>query len=100
VDQKRDDLDRLIENSFVEILADDIFGEQYNKNLLSKLHEQKKPRPMIRTAAVSLIAAGFLLGLLYTSNLQYSVINLQCKIKTDFVIMKNSINLEKYFLGE
>jgi hypothetical protein len=97
VDQKRDDLDILIENSFAEIYADDILGEQYNKKLLLRLHEQKKTRPRIRTAAVSLIAAGFLLGLLYTSNLQYNVINLQCKIKTDFVIMKNSINIEKYF---
>ena len=100
MDQKRDDLDRLIENSFVEIQVDSIFGDKYNVSLLSKLHGEKKTRPRIRTAAVSLIAAGFLLGFIYTSEVQYSMTYLQCKIKTDFVIMKNSINIEKYFLGE
>ena len=100
MDQKRDDLDRLIENSFEEIPVDGSFGDQYNINLLSKLHGEKRQIPRFRTAAVSLIAAGFLLGFIYSSGALYSMTKFQCKIKTDFVIMKNSINIEKYFLGE
>lgn len=100
MDSKRDDLDRLIENSFIEIKIEGSLNEEYNNKLLLRLHREKSAGPRIRTAAVSLIAAGFLMAVIYTSGVQYSLTYFQCKIKTDFVIMKNNINIEKYILGE
>lgn len=102
MEQERDYVDKIIEESFEDIAVDLKFGDQYNVRLLSKLHgENTTPRSSkTRTAAISLITAGILMGFLYTTQVQYGIENFQCKIKTDFAIMKHSMNLDKYFLGE
>lgn len=98
--QERDDLDKIIAHSFEEISIDYRNGEQYNKRLMAKLHNEKNSVGKFRTVAISLIAAGFLLGFMYTSNVQYGITNIECKIKTDLSVVKNNINIDKYFLGE
>lgn len=100
MEQERDYLDNLIKDSFEDIETEGRFGEQYNKRLLLKLHEEKKTAYNLRTAAISLITAGFLIGFMYTSQVQYRVANLEFIIKTNFSMVKHSINIDKYFLGE
>jgi hypothetical protein len=105
MEQKRDYLDELLLNAFEEIQTDGRFFEGYNDRLLSKLHEEKlkdekRSSGKIRTAAISLITAGFLMGFMYTSEVQYGITSLQCKIKYDYSIMMHNFNLDKFFLGE
>lgn len=100
MEQERDCIDELLFDAFEEIELDGRFGDQYNKRLIEKLHGEVKPIRRTRTAAISLITAGILLGFMYTSGVQYGMANFQCKIKANFVIMKQSMNLDKYFFGE
>lgn len=102
MEQERDCIDELLFDAFEEIELDGRFGEQYNKRLLEKLNGEANHKPIrrTRTAAISLITAGILLGFMYTSGVQYGMANFQCKIKANFVIMKHNMNLDKYFLGE
>lgn len=100
MEQERDDIDRIILQSFEEIQTEGRFGEQYNRRLLGKLHDENKNVSKIRTAAISLITAGFLIGFMYTSQVQYGIINLECKIKYNYSMVMHNINLGKYFLGE
>jgi hypothetical protein len=106
MDSKRDDLDKLIADSFEAIKIDSFIdknnnnGYSYNSKLLSRLHEEKTPGKWFRTAAVSLITAGILIGFMYTSDIQYQVTSIECKIKTDFAIMKDNIDIGKIILGE
>jgi hypothetical protein len=100
VEQERDYLDKVLCESFIEIQTDGRFGEGYNKRLIEKLHGEKSNINKIRTAAISLITAGFLMGFMYTTEVQYGMAKFEYKLKADFAMMKHSVNLDKYFLGE
>lgn len=100
MEQERDYLDKLIEQSFEEIKIDNKLSDDYNKRLFDRLHKEKSHSTKTRTAAISLIAAGILMVFMYTTEFQNSIVSLQYKIKADFTTMKEDINIDKYFLGE
>lgn len=100
MEQERDYLDKILSESFEDIGNDVRFGEQYNRKIMERLHGNKNSSDKIRTAAISLITAGILMGFMYTTGVQNGMANFQYKLKADIMMMKHSINFDKYFLGE
>jgi hypothetical protein len=106
MEQERDYIDKvLISEAEVvseKILTEGRFGEGYNSRLLEKLKDEKlllekRNSGKVRTAAISLITAGILMAFMYTSNVQYGITNLQCKIKYDYTIIMHNINFGNFF---
>ena len=96
---EKDDLDKLIINSFEEKELSD----SYNANLLNKLSTDKSKRNQEFIGAFSLIMAGFMAIFIYTSGVQYRFIELEVKVKSrilsiQYKEVKNPII--KYFIGE
>ena len=99
--QKWDDLDKSIINSFFDIDT----KENYNDKLLKKLREKNKKiayNGRVRTVAASLICAGILLMFVYTTSLQYNLIDFQWRVKMQITSIEKSYdtNLIKNILGE
>lgn len=101
MEQQRDDLDRLIEESFMENRLMECRPQlDYEERLLARLHQKPASRLNPRTAALSLITAGLLLSFMYTSQLPYMAANLKMKLRTDFSILRQTPAIEHYLLGE
>lgn len=101
MEQQRDYLDELLEDSVEDYKITAInIDENYNRILLEKLHSEKTKNTRTRTAALSLIAAGILLCFMYTSQFQYNLTNFELKLKTDISIVKHTVSLDNYLLGE
>lgn len=94
--QKWDDLDKIIANSFEMVDVD----ENYNKRLLKKIDSKKHESSQRYTFAFSLIFAGFLLMFIYTSNFQYKIYDIQCKIKTNIMSIRLNNDYFKNIFGE
>ena len=96
--QGRDHLDSLITNSFADIEASD----GYNTRIIAKLRNKGTniSSNRMRSAALSCLAAGIIMLVTYTTGLQYKIINLECKVKFNFVQIENYISIEKVFKGE
>jgi hypothetical protein len=94
--QEWDDLDRLIENSNEEIRVSD----SYNYKLMSKMKRKKQVRNQSYTFAFSLIMAGFLIMFMYTSDIQYKLVDIQCRIKSNVTFLQSNINILNNLRGE
>lgn len=94
--QKWDDLDSIIMNSFEDIDA----GSNYNSILMSKIYKKKRAREKSYSAAFSLIIAGFMFAFIYTSNIGYRYFNIQYEIKTEFALVQNDFKSILNLYGE
>lgn len=96
--QEWDDLDRLIASSFEDI---DI-KKDYNVKLLNKIDKKNSQRYVVSNyiPALSFIAAGFLLLITYTSNLQYNIFNLEFWMRSYAISLGYNFNsIVKIFEG-
>lgn len=100
--QKRDDLDYVIYDSFKQFEV----SEDYNYKLLEKVKKAGQNSETssfkMRTAAASLILSGLILALLSFPGVQCKIINMQNKIKSTeaFINFSKSENIVKYIYGE
>lgn len=96
--EKWDNLDRLILSSFEECEL----SSNYNEKLMSKLQETKKNS--INIPAMSLIVAGLAMIIIISTNLQYKIIKTQYKLKTEIMVMQYKYNenmdVLKHLIGE
>jgi hypothetical protein len=91
--QRWDDLDKLIIDSAPEYEG----SSSYNSSLISKLKKKKHAKASNFAAGYSLIMAGFMLMFIYTSNMEFTLLEMKYKVQTEIIIMKNNYNLNKYF---
>jgi capsular polysaccharide biosynthesis protein len=95
--EKWDDLDRLILNSFEECQL----SSNYNEKLMRKF--QKTKRNSIDIAAMSLIVAGFVMMIVISTNLQYKIIKTQYRLKTEIMVVQykynENIDILKHLIG-
>lgn len=94
--QKWDDLDRTIAESFEFVEVDD----NYNRRLLKKVNKKKHDTAQRYAFAFSLILAGFFLMFIYTSNLQYKFYDIQSKIRTNILAISVNNDYFKNIFGE
>lgn len=96
--EKRDDLDILILNSFEEYEP----SSNYNEKLMDKFHKTKKNS--MNVPAMSLIVAGIAMIIIISTNLQYKIIKTQYKLKTEimFIQYKYNENMDalKHLIGD
>jgi len=96
--EKWDDVDRLILNSFEECEL----SSNYNEKLMSKL--QKSKRDSINIPAMSLIVAGLAMIMIISTNLQYKIIKTQYKLKTEIMLVQykynENIDVLKHLIGD
>lgn len=97
---KWDDLDEAIKSSFLEVNPD----ESYNKTLINKLHTKKPFMNQTRTAAFSLITAGFIIMIMCTSTFQYRMVELKFKLRAQAIALQyqyeDKFSVIKYLIGE
>lgn len=91
-----DDLDKAILNSAPDIEVD----KSYNYKLKARIKRKNCIKSQSRTAAYSLIMAGFMLFIMYTSNVQYEILDIKYKVETEVLMFVNNFNFENIFLGE
>lgn len=84
--EKWDDLDKIILNSFEESEV----SSNYNKKLMSKLLKTKKES--INVPAMSLIVAGLTMIMIVSTNLQHEIIKTQYRLKTEIIIVQYKYN--------
>ena len=84
--EKWDDLDNLILNSFEQCELSD----NYNERLMSKI--QKNRENSIDIPAMSLIVAGLAMLIVINTNLQYKFIKAQYKFKTEILVVQYKYN--------
>ena len=84
--EKWDDLDKLIVDSFEECKI----SNSYNEKLMSKLQETKKNS--MNVPAMSLIVAGIAMIIIMSTNLQYKIIKTQYTLKTEIMLMQYKYN--------
>ncbi|MFD3158512.1 hypothetical protein ACFIJ5_16925 [Haloimpatiens sp. FM7330] len=101
--EKFDYLDKIIKDSFEDIETD----KGYDIRLMNKINnlpQKNSNRERYRIAALSLMLSGFLMLIIYTSSLQYNIINAKMKIKTSISMIEqnhnDTFNFFKFFLGE
>jgi hypothetical protein len=96
--EKWDDLDRLILNSFEECEL----SSNYNEKLMDKLQINKKNS--INIPAMSLIVAGLTMIMIVSTNLQYKIIKTQYTFKTEIMVMQYKYNenmdILKHLIGD
>jgi len=96
--EKWDDLDKLILDSFEECEL----SSNYNEKLMSKL--QKSKRDSINIPAMSLIIAGLVMIMVISTNLQYKIIKTQYRLKTEIMVMQYKYNenmdILKHLIGD
>ena len=95
--EKWDDLDRIILNSFEECEL----SSNYNERLMSKLQKSKKGS--MNAPAMSLILAGLTMIMIISMNLQYKIIKTQYRLKTEIMAVQykynENIDILKEFMG-
>ena len=94
--QKWDSLDRLIATSNEEPKI----SEGYNQRLLSRVRDEKFPVRKNLVSALSLIAAGFLLITVYTTDIRYKMIDLQLQVRYELTSIENMIDINNNLFGE
>lgn len=103
--EKWDDIDRAIFDSNESIEP----SHDFNERLMKKIHSNKcenKPKVIFnsnRIAAASLIMAGMLMLMVFTTGIQYRIVEVQCEIKSRVMLIQNQYNkfdLLKYFNKE
>jgi hypothetical protein len=87
--QEFDVLDKLIEDSREEVKL----SSNYNHLLMAKMKKKQQSKNQSYTFAFSLILAGFLLMFIYTSDFQYKLFDMQCKIKSDISVFQDNFKL-------
>ena len=90
--QKWDDIDNAILDSFLEVES----KENYNSKLLKKIDARKVSKNNIsrnRQVAASFICAGFLIMFLYTTSIQYNIVNFQWRIKAQISSIEEDYKL-------
>lgn len=96
--EKWDDLDKLILNSFEECEI----SSSYNEKLMSKLQETKKNS--MNVPAMSLIVAGIAMIIIISTNLQYKIIKTQYTLKTEIMLIQYKYNenmdVLKHLIGD
>lgn len=96
--EKWDDLDRLILNSFEECEL----NSNYNEKLMNKLSKPKKS--LINIPAMSLIVAGITMIIIISTNLQYKIIKTQYRFKTEIMLAQykynENIDVLKHLMGD
>lgn len=125
-DRPKDSLDFLLSDYFDQM--DNEFetkhkAEHYQKQLFMKLEamngdiyeamaietqtrkaaaSEVSSKGSFRTTAISLIAAGFLMGFLYTSGMQDQLLQLQYQVKTGYAMIKSNVEFDfnRLFIGE
>jgi hypothetical protein len=96
VQQEWDDLEKIIINSTPDMHID----ERYNYRLMTKLNDKKQVKGTRYAAGLSLIMAGLMLALMYTPSVEYKIIDMKYKVKTEISMLKLNHSFDKYFLGE
>jgi hypothetical protein len=95
--EKWDDLDEVILNSFEECEL----SSNYNEKLMSKLYKTKKDSMNI--PAMSLIVAGLTMIIIISTNMQYKIIRTQYRLKTEIMVVQykynENIGILKEFIG-
>lgn len=94
--QEWDDLDKAIEDSFEDVKISD----NYNYKLMARMKKKKQVKNQSYTFAFSLILAGFLIMFMYTSDIQYRLIDIQCRIKSDITMFQSNFNIINSLRGE
>lgn len=96
--EKWDDLDKLILNSFEE----HELSSNYNEKIINRIEKNKKSS--IDIPAMSLIVAGLAMIIIINTNLQYKIIKTQCRLKTEIMVVQynynESINNLQHLIGE
>jgi hypothetical protein len=94
--QRWDDLDKLIWDSAPEFEG----STSYNSSLMSKLRNKRPTKVSSFAAGYSLIMAGLMLMFMYTSNMEFTLLEMKYKVETEILMIKNNYSVNKYFLGE
>lgn len=97
--QKWDDLDKSIAESFDKTAVD----EGYTERLLRKVHRTRANGNQSYVSAFSLIMAGFLALFLYTSNLQYKIVEIRTIARSHILFIEQNYSkndILRYFIGE
>jgi hypothetical protein len=88
--QRWDNIDKLIIASEERIEV----GDDYNQRLLIKVKNRKRKENKQSIAAFSLIATGIFAITLYTSDIQYKLIELEVRTKNHIIAMQQDKNVE------
>ncbi|MBC8062179.1 MAG: hypothetical protein H7Y18_16130 [Clostridiaceae bacterium] len=106
--EQRDDLDIIIENSNSNFLI----TENYNATLLNKIQQQRHKKytfeifnfnnSPLKVTAVSFIFGGIIIGLLSVPVIQYKLVDLQYKVRNAeaFLQYNYNDNFIEYFKGD
>lgn len=97
--KERDNLDQTIYESTLDIeLSND-----YNERLVAKLHKTGKIKfGKDKNAALSFILAGLLSVIIYSTDIQFKIVDFQYKIRSQILTLEYNyhIDVQRYFLGE
>lgn len=95
--KERDYIDKAIIDSFKPVEPKD----DYNERLLEKLNRSHTEQSRINMAAVSLILAGFMAIMIYSTSLQFTLIEFKYKVVSEILTVQYNYNLDiaKYLLG-
>ena len=93
-----DDIDRRIEGSSREFNL----SENYNEILMNKIQQRENKKSSkvyfnnnsLRVAASSLILSGILIAFLSVPNVQYELVNIQCRIRNAEAFIQYNYNFE------
>jgi hypothetical protein len=104
--EKLDYLDKIILNSKEDIEP----SKNYNETIMNKLYMKNDNSKSIensnsrKIAAYSFIMAGFLMMFIFSTDLQYNLLEAQYKVKAQVMSMQyrysNTLDKLFYFLGE
>jgi hypothetical protein len=97
--KERDSLDQTI----LESIADIELSDDYNERLKTKLY--KKDRIKLgrdKNAALSFIFAGLMSIVIYTTDVQFKIVDLQYKVRSEILTLQYNyhIDVQRYFIGE
>lgn len=95
--KERDYIDKAIMEAFKPIEPKD----NYNQKLLEKLSKRSMERSKIDMAAFSLILAGFMAIMIYSTSLQFTLTEFKYKVVSEILTVQYNYNLDiaKYLLG-
>lgn len=97
--QKWDPVDKMIMDSRRDIHE----SSDYNESLLKKIQGGGYSKENSLVAGFSLILAGVLALFIYTSDIQYKLVNIQIKARSEIMTLYHhysSFELNRLFIGE
>jgi uncharacterized membrane protein len=97
--KERDSLDQTIFEStpFIEL------SDGYDERLVAKLHKTGEIKfGKDKSAALSFIMAGLLSIIMYTTDIQFKIVDFQYKVRNQILTLEYNYNIDmqRYFIGE